>query len=59
MLLLLAGNSPSFGQLALDLGVSLLAATSIFNSLATVLMLAVSVGLAFYVGRFLVRLIRR
>jgi len=59
MFAFLAGTTPSFGTLDLDLGTAMSNAGSIFNSMSSVLMIAISVGLAFYVARFLVGLIRR
>lgn len=59
MLALFTGTTPSFGTLNLDLGEAMSNAGSIFNSMSSVLMIAISVGLAFYVARFLVGLIRR
>ena len=50
---------PSFGTLTMDLSTSMSNAGSIFNSLSPVLMIAISIGLAFYVARFVVGLIRR
>jgi hypothetical protein len=59
MLALFVGTAPSFGTLDLDLSSAMTNAGSIFNSMSSVLMIAISVGLAFYVARFLTGLIRR
>lgn len=53
------GSGPTFGTLTLDLTSAMSNAGSIFNSLSPVLMIAISIGLAFYVARFVVGLIRR
>ena len=51
--------NPSLGTLTMDLNAAMTNAGSIFNSLSPVLMIAISIGLAFYVAKFVVGLIRR
>lgn len=52
-------SSASFGSLTFDLGTALTNATSIFNSMSGVVMLAISLGVAYGIAKFLVGLIRR
>jgi hypothetical protein len=49
----------AFGSLTFDLGTALTNATSIFNSMSGVLMLAISLGLAYGIAKFVVGLVRR
>ena len=49
----------AFGSLTFDLGTALTNATGIFNSMSGVIMLAVSLGIAYGIAKFVVGLIRR
>lgn len=55
----MSSSGAAFGSLTFNLSEALTNATSIFNSMSTVIMLAVSLGIAYGLAKFIVGLIRR